>query len=244
MHQAAFRDLGIAAEYTAVHVKEDQLADWVKQFCLQGGNGFSVTIPHKQAILQYLDEIDPLAARIGAVNAVLYDEGVLSGFNTDGLGFVQGINQFQLEREVNVLMIGAGGAARGIYYALLEAGYNNIVMANRTVEKAKEMTDHAISIQEAEEQLGDFQLVIQTTSVGMIDNELPLQLNKLRSETVVCDIIYNPLKTKFLEVAEQKGAVIQNGLEMFARQGACAFEIWTGQAPNIELMKKAVLGDF
>ncbi len=253
MHNASFQALGIDATYQAVHVVPKELSDWVTSFRKQGGNGFNVTIPHKVAIMSLIDEIDPAAVSIGAVNTVLNQNGKLIGYNTDGKGFVASLHSLGLAVSPltsHILLIGAGGAAKGIYYALCESGFQHITIANRSVENAVVIVEEApkkglkpnaiLTLQQAEQQLDRFSIIINTTSVGMADDLMPLQLDKLKQQAIVCDIIYNPLETRLLMMASMRGATTQNGVEMFVRQGALAFEIWTGQQPNLDLMRKVV----
>lgn len=253
MHNDAFAHQELEAHYNAFHVHTEHLEDAVKGMKAIGVKGFNITVPHKTAIIPLLDRIDPLASAIGAVNTVKYENGQYVGYNTDGLGFVSGVKE-QLNgllKDQRTLVIGAGGAARGIYFSLVKEGVCQIDIANRTISRAQQIIDdnpyeaasEALSIQEAEGQLEAYDLIINTTSIGMSPqvNEVPLSLNHLRKDAFVCDIIYNPLETKFLSEAKQKGASVQNGLPMFIHQGALAFHIWTGIWPDTERMKAIVL---
>lgn len=253
MHNDAFTDQELEAYYNAFHVLPSHLEEAVKGMKALGVRGFNVTVPHKTAIIPLLDQVDQLAAAIGAVNTVKYEDGQFIGYNTDGLGFVAGLKEELHDSlaEKKTLIIGAGGAARGIYYSLVKEGVHEIDIANRTVSRAQqiieenpyEATSISLSIQSAEEHLHEYDLIINTTSIGMKPkvDEMPLSLQYLRSDAFVSDIIYNPLETKFLSEAKKKGASIQNGLPMFIHQGALAFHIWTGLEPNIERMKAIVL---
>ena len=252
MHNDLFNHYHLEAEYLPFQVKKENLKDAVKGLKALGAAAFNVTVPHKSAILPFLDEIDELALSIGAVNTVVNQSGKLVGYNTDGLGFIKGLEPFlpQLANK-KALVIGAGGAARAIYFSLAKLDCLTIDLANRTVQKAEELirdcpftnASQAISLDEAAAKLGDYDLLIQTTSIGMHPNvsEQPLCLDRLGNKAVVCDIIYNPLYTQFLQQAEQRGAAVQNGLEMFVYQGALAFEKWTGIFPDIQRMKTNVL---
>ncbi|WP_042345766.1 shikimate dehydrogenase [Bacillus massiliigorillae] len=253
MHNDAFTDQELEAYYNAFHVRPDHLEDAVKGMKAIGVKGFNITVPHKTAIIPFLDQVDELAAAIGAVNTVKYENGQFIGYNTDGLGFVAGLKEELHESliEKRTLIIGAGGAARGIYYSLVSEGIREIDIANRTVSRAQqiiienpyEAKSNSLTIQAAAERLNEYDLIINTTSIGMKPNvdEMPISLQHLRNDAFVSDIIYNPLETKFLSEAKKKGASIQNGLPMFIHQGALAFRIWTGVEPNIERMKAIVL---
>jgi shikimate dehydrogenase len=253
MHNSAFNQLGISAKYMAFHVTPDRLPSAVDGIRGLGISGINVTIPHKVSIMNHLDEIDPLALKIGAVNTVVNENGKLKGYNTDGVGFVHGLKE--LLREVNIssqsiLLIGAGGAAKAIYFSLLADGVHNIDIANRTVTNAQNLINSqsasyskALSLENAEQALANYDIVINTTSIGMypIVDEVPIELGKLKNGAVISDIIYNPLETKWLKQARELGAVTQNGVDMFIYQGALSFEKWTGIYPDIEHMRKVVL---
>ncbi|MDQ0269530.1 shikimate dehydrogenase [Cytobacillus purgationiresistens] len=252
MHNELFQANQIEAHYQPLHVKRENLEAAVAGLKAVGIEGFNVTVPHKEAIMPYLDKIDPLAKAIGAVNTVVNEGSELVGFNTDGSGYVEGLKKdLPCFSEKRTLIVGAGGAARGIYYTLAEAGVEHIDICNRTVQKAMRMVDECpysvqskiLSIDEAEEQLSRYELIIQTTSIGMHPNiqAVPLSLRNLSGNAFVSDIIYNPSETIFLQEAKQKGASIQNGLSMFVYQGALAFEKWTGIMPDSDRMRENVL---
>jgi shikimate dehydrogenase len=253
MHNDAFQNMSIAARYHAFHVEPKHLKDAISGVKALGISGLNVTIPHKTAVIPLLDDVDTAARRIGAVNTIVNENGRLIGYNTDGPGYVRA-----LEEEVNIdikekriLMIGAGGAARGIYFSLVDRGVKQIDICNRTVSKAKQLIDEcdaavsstAYSLNEAEERLGDYDILINTTSVGMYPHmeEMPISLANMKEGTVVSDIIYNPLETKWLKEARKRNAIVQNGVGMFVYQGALAFEKWTGVFPDVERMKKIVI---
>lgn len=252
MHNDLFAFYGLDACYHGLRVEEHFLEDAVKGLRAIGISGFNVTVPHKITIMPFLDSIDPLARAIGAVNTVVNENGQLVGYNTDGNGFVKGlVSLVPMISNKKVLIIGAGGAARALYFSMAHKGVQAIDLANRTVDKAKHLRNecpftvstNVFSLQEAEAHLAQYDLIIQTTSIGMspeIENE-PLSLQNISENTIVSDIIYNPLETKFLQTARKKGATIQNGLDMFVHQGALAFEKWTGIQPDIERMKQKVM---
>ncbi|MFF5995581.1 shikimate dehydrogenase [Lysinibacillus sp. KU-BSD001] len=246
MHNAWYMEAGVDAAYIPVHVKPEHLEQAVASFKLLGTSGWNVTIPHKQTIIPFLDELDELAEKMGAVNTVVRTaEGKLKGYNTDGVGFVRSLEEAvgTTHRDEPLLLIGAGGAARGIAFALQQAGYTKITIANRTVAKAQAIIDelqtgHAISMQEAESALHTFKIFVQTTPAGMTtgDFDLPFSLEKFPTGAIAADIVYNPLMTPFLLAAEEKGAKIVNGLGMFVHQGAIAYEHWLGSSPNTNAM--------
>jgi shikimate dehydrogenase len=252
MHNDLFSYYHIDGTYLPFQVKSENLNDAVKGLKALGAGGFNVTVPHKSAIIPFLDGVDDLAMSIGAVNTVVNENGKFIGYNTDGPGFFKGLETYvpSLSGQ-KVLIIGAGGAARAIYFTLAQNKPSVIDIANRTVEKAAELVKEcpfsvpsaALSLEEANEELGNYDLIVQTTMIGMHPkvSEQPIQLTNLKKQALVCDIIYNPLTTRFLQEAQQKGARIQNGIDMFVYQGALAFEKWTGVFPDIERMRENVL---
>ncbi|MDM5339031.1 shikimate dehydrogenase [Fictibacillus enclensis] len=250
MQNGAFEKAGLSYVYDKYEVHPDQLAEAVRDMREKGFAGWNVTIPHKQAIMPYLDEIAEDALKIGAVNTVVNENGKLTGYNTDGAGFLKGLMRhvsFPME-EAKVLIIGAGGASRAISYAMSKEGPKTIAITNRTMEKAQDIfseclrdQDQVISLHEAEERLTEFNIVINTTSIGMKEDRLPLRVNHLKAGTVVSDIIYNPFKTALLKESEKRGAIIDNGVAMLVFQGALSFEKWTGVAPDASLMEKIVI---
>ncbi|MEI2356006.1 shikimate dehydrogenase [Mesobacillus zeae] len=252
MHNDLFSFYNIDAHYFPFKVSERNLRETVLGFKAIGAGGFNVTIPHKTRVMDCLDRIDPLAESIGAVNTVVAENGELTGYNTDGPGFVRGLEE-QLSDLTGkkTLIIGAGGAAKGIYYSLAKAGVNEIDICNRTLIKAEEMASACpfdvnstiLEPNSAELKMGEYELVIQTTSIGMSPKTgvTPLSLDRLQPGSFVSDIIYNPSATAFLAEAISKGAGVQNGLDMFVYQGALAFEKWTGIFPDTVRMKNNVM---
>ncbi|WP_226677364.1 shikimate dehydrogenase [Mesobacillus jeotgali] len=252
MHNDLFDLYGIDAVYLPFRVSNGNLEDAVKGLKALDVSGFNVTIPHKTDIITHLDKVDPLARAIGAVNTVKNENGLLVGYNTDGPGFVKGLEYMAADLgSRSALIIGAGGASRAIYFSMAQAGIERIDLYNRTPEKAEELVDSCpfkvaskiIGREGAEKSLADYQLIIQTTSIGMVpDTEsLPLSPENISQNTIVSDIIYNPLQTKFLKEAFRRGAAVQNGVGMFVFQGALAFEIWTGIFPDVDRMEMNVL---
>lgn len=246
MHDEWFKDNNMNASYSPHHIYPEHLGEAVESLKLLGCSGWNVTVPHKSAIIPFLDDIDESAEVMNAVNTVeVLPDGSLRGSNTDGAGFVQSLEEMfgQQCLEKKVLVIGAGGAARGICYGLQDKGYGPIYIANRTIEKAQQLAEDlpnakALTITKAENILEDFGLIIQTTSVGMnyATTGMPLNPSKVLAGTVVADIIYNPLETEFLKAARENGAQTMNGVGMFVHQGALAFEKWTGIQPNTASM--------
>ena len=215
--------------------------------------GANVTVPHKQAVRQSLDAIDPLAESIGAVNTIVKANGRLIGHNTDAYGFIQSLKReadFELSGK-RVVLIGAGGAARAAVYGLAQEDIASLVIANRTPENAvtlaKEMSDelaevHATGLNEQAlaTSCSEADLIVNSTSIGMLhgpaDGQSPIAESLIPSDCLVYDIVYNPEDTPLLETARRAGAQTLGGLPMLVYQGAAAFELWTGQPAPIEVM--------
>ncbi|WP_203246846.1 shikimate dehydrogenase [Sporosarcina beigongshangi] len=250
MHDAWFADNDIDATYVPIHVTTQEFEQVIVGLKRLGCSGWNATVPHKSAIIPFLNELEPSAKLMDAVNTVqVLPDGSLVGSNTDGLGFVRSLEEAYGTqcKGKKVLMIGAGGAARGIAYALHSMGYGPISFTNRTVEKAEQLAaglsnSAVLSIGEAESSLAEFGLIVQTTTVGMnfAQPGMPLNPKNVVNGAVVADIIYNPLETEFLAEARKKGAQTMNGVGMFVHQGALAFETWTGVQPNTEQMIKKI----
>lgn len=241
MHDTWFREHGIDASYIPVHVEPADLEKAFIALKTLGVSGFNVTLPHKQSILPLLDQLDETASIMNAVNTVVFDDRQYTGFNTDGDGFVKSLFAAPIKLTDPVLVIGAGGAARGIAFALKRAGFAEVAIANRTYQRAQELAESigstALTLTDAEKEMNRFGIVIQTTSVGLSEKEaLPLSLENIKPGSIAADIIYNPLETAFMKKAEELGCITLNGVGMFVYQGAIAFEKWTGIKPDTEKM--------
>ncbi|WP_042354985.1 shikimate dehydrogenase [Bacillus rubiinfantis] len=252
MHNDLFAFYDIDGCYLPFQVKSENLGEAVKGLKAIGAGGFNVTVPHKSNIIPFLDEVDELAASIGAVNTVVNENGKLKGYNTDGPGFLMGLQMLMpTTKNKRILIIGAGGAARAIYFTLAKEKPAIIDIANRTAAKAQHLIEDcpypvsstAYALVEAGKITAEYDLIVHTTLIGMTPNieEMALDVNNVRSKSLICDIIYNPLETKFLRAAKEKGALIQNGIDMFVYQGALAFEKWTGIFPDVQRMRNNVL---
>lgn len=252
IHNDAFKEKNIDGHYHAFHVEPDKLKESVDALKILGVKGFNVTIPHKISIIPYLDDLHETAKIAGAVNTVVNENGRLIGHNTDGNGYVESLREI-VKKPVSdhkILIIGAGGASRGIYLALTHQGCQEIDICNRTITKAEELIHEcpfpnnckALTIQEAEERIEEYDIMIQTTAVGLhpyVDQK-PLSLRNAKKSAIVSDIIYNPIHTALLKEAEDLGLTVHTGVGMFVHQAALAFELWTKQAPSIEKMTKIV----
>ena len=241
----------LKGQYSLFEIKpEDDFEKKIVQLKREQIDGFNITVPYKEKIIPYLDKMDKTAEMMGAVNTVHSRNGKWTGYNTDGIGYVRAVkNAFPFlfnNKETKVLIIGAGGAARAIYYALAENDVKTIDILNRTAKKAEEIavlgqekTKTAIyDLEQGEAILENYDLIVQTTSVGMKPNEskTPVVIKKLKTDAVVSDIIYQPIKTAFLKQAEQAGGNIHYGHTMLIYQAQYAFEIWTGKQVEADAM--------
>ena len=241
MHNAAFLTTGINAVYLAFETED--LEGALKGASALGIKGMSVTIPFKSEVIPYLDEVDDLAKKIGAINTIINDGGKLIGYNTDALGALKALeDKIELSGKT-CLIIGAGGAARAIGFILKQSGVR-LNITNRTVRRGEELSGSLgcpfVPLREVEGIQVD--LLIQTTPVGMfphIDRCL-VQEHILEEGMVVMDIIYNPLETRLLKMAKVCGCVTVSGLKMFINQGAEQFRLWTGINPPVNAMNHAV----
>lgn len=243
MHNLAFKEKNIKAVYGAFQVKPLDLAKAVEGIRALNIKGVSITIPHKEKIMEYLDEIDEVAEEIGAVNTVLNREGILKGYNTDWIGVLKAFEESGVElKDKRVVVIGAGGASKAVIYALIKGGAKEIFVYNRTFEKAiileKKFGIVAKPWEELENAFGE--VIIQTTSVGLRSWETPVEEKVISRFEVAMDLIYLPLKTRFLSIAEKYNKKIIDGLKMLLYQGVEQFKLWTGIEPPVELMKKAI----
>lgn len=252
IHNQFLKQAQLKGEYMIREIPTDEpLTEQLNVLKSEGIHGFNVTVPYKQKIIPYLDKLDHKARQIGAVNTVITIDGEWIGYNTDGIGYVRSLEhsfpQLSNEKEhVRLLILGAGGAARGIYYALMQGGYRHIDIANRTRSSAEDIATlkfptvqtNIKSLKEVEETLGSYRVIIQTTSVGMRPNndETIISLHYLKPESIVSDIVYQPIETKLLTEAKKREASIHHGHTMLLYQAQYAFELWTHQRISLEHM--------
>ncbi|MET2871637.1 shikimate dehydrogenase [Exiguobacterium sp. PBE] len=240
LHEQWLRASGLFGRYEAIDATPDQLPALFAAMREGDWDGFNVTIPYKEVVVRYLDDLDEAAKHAGAVNTVYKRDGRLIGTNTDGAGLVQALMPYT-DFTGRVLIVGAGGAARGIVQALPT---RDVTIVNRTVERAKALADTfgVVYTTFDEMDVSRYDVIIQTTSVGMDERSTPLSLEGLRQNTVVCDIIYRPLVTPMLQEAKRRGAKVVTGVAMFVGQGALSFEKWTGVKPDETIGKKLIEG--
>ena len=236
MHNTAFQELGLPYYYEAEDVPPEGLAEAVERFRAEGVVGLSVTIPHKEAILPFLDEVDEEVERLGAANTVVLVEGRFVGTNTDGIGFMRSLKEnggYDPEGR-SAVVLGAGGAARAVAAHLALSGADSVVIANRTLSRAERLaTDLARAVGRqcfeplpleataTAEAIRQAECLINATSVGMAgDRRLPVPAALIEPHHVVCAIVYRPLVTHLLEAAFALGASIITGLGMLVYQGS------------------------
>lgn len=253
MHGAALQAMGISGSYVPLHVTPEKLGEAIQAIRVLGFRGVNVTIPHKVAVMAHLDLLDESAIAACAVNTIVNDNGVLTGYNTDGIGYVRSLKAETISElsGMKIMVIGAGGAARGIVTALLQEKPAQIIIANRSVDKAQRLAAECISkgnvtgisMNEVAGMLDGVDVLINTTSVGMYPHmdETPIDPRLLHEGMVVSDLIYNPLRTRLLLEGLERGCKIHGGLGMFIYQGAYALEYWTGQSPPTEIMRQSIL---
>lgn len=265
MHNAAFSHLGLDCVYVPFDVEPSSLGSSTRAINSLSISGVNITIPHKQAIIPFLDEISPEAKLTGAVNTVANVGGALRGYNTDVGGFLRALRE-ELDFEpqgTQIALIGAGGAARAVLTGLCMRGVSKITIVNRTIERAAGLVQEYSSSFDSirfevcalddkgllEETLSNVDLVVNATSGGMKgagDLMLPLEslgksLNaSLNPGARVFDLVYNPIDTELVIKARALGLRAVSGLGMLIYQGAESFEVWTGQSAPIEVMRKAL----
>jgi len=256
MHNLAFQAAGVNAVYLPFPVKPGRVSSAVEGARALGIRGFNVTIPHKETIIPYLDGISPEAEACGSVNTVLFEGDRAIGYNTDGIGFMDSLEQEGVEVQGVAIILGAGGAARAIGYQLSLRGAITVFL-NRTPERAEKLARDTARITGREswgmswesgrvlDFVRDAALLINTTPVGMypdIDRQPPFDLKSLKPNSVVADIIYNPPKTRLLREAEALGLKTVNGLGMFVNQGVRSWEMFTGREAPRKLMEDKLRG--
>ncbi|MEM7138514.1 MAG: shikimate dehydrogenase [Myxococcota bacterium] len=259
MHQAAAADLGVALDYQRFEVSPDNLERVVATKHRQGIDGYNVTVPHKEAILTLLDEVSPEARAIGAVNTVVQTTRGYLGHNTDAPGLVRSLADASvLLDDSRVVIVGAGGAARAAAVGLAEAGASEVTILARRTEQADRLveaiTEHigcpieSAPLSEAAWYFDSATLLVQATSATLESNPnadafaASLPIDQLPDEAAVVDLVYKPRKTAVLARAEQRALRTIDGLGMLLHQGAIAFEMWTGKAPSLDVMRRALEG--
>ena len=254
LHKHWLRTYGIQGDYVPLHVSEHDLETVLRALPLMGFVGVNITIPHKVAVMDIVDHISDRAILIGAANTLIFRaDGKIHADNTDGYGFIANLKQNAPGWQANAgpaAVLGAGGAARAVITSLIEMGATEILLSNRTRPKADALKSefgskvHVIDWVQAGNMLEDAATVVNTTSLGMIGAaEFRVPLDGLRPGTVVTDLVYTPLRTRFLTEAQAAGCITVDGLGMLLHQAVPAFERWFGVRPQVDdATRAAVLG--
>jgi|TARA_B110000263_G_scaffold240614_1_gene243965 shikimate dehydrogenase len=255
--QAAFNDLNLDVIYESWPLLPKEIPYFIENMKTQSILGVNVTIPYKEIIIDYLDDIDGDALSIGAVNTIVNTAGTLVGYNTDELGFSKTLSELMDLRLLNksALILGSGGVARSALRTLIGNGFKNITIANRTESRAKKLVadfvnNEAIRINTIcieDDKLSAISksasLIVNCTSLGMkhgeSQNSSPLKYSDISKNSFVYDMVYNPIQTPLMNVANQAGAKAFSGLSMLIYQGVESFKLWTGMEPSFEVMLKA-----
>ena len=263
--QAGLNHLGIDATYEKWEVTPEGVGEFVAGLRAPGSLGINITVPHKQAVIPFLDEVDEWATAAGAVNTIVNRDGRLSGHNTDGPGFLRAllVETGYSPRGTRALILGAGGAARGILLALARGGVDSLVIANRTLKRAESLAEvakdngvlaEAISLSKTDgsadaltQAAASANLIVNCTTVGMShgpdEHGSPLSAAQIPASAIVNDLVYNPLQTPLLEEAAAAGATTLGGLHMLVYQGVLSFQMWTGRDAPVEVMLAAATAE-
>ncbi|MBO8159259.1 shikimate dehydrogenase [Thermosyntropha sp.] len=255
MHNAVLEKMGLDYVYIPFEVNPGNVKDAVKSIKSLNFLGVNVTVPFKEEVIAYLDELSDEALACQAVNLIKNDNGRLIGDNTDGKGFLESLKEEGIPLKGKAVIIGAGGAARAISYTMAKAGFAPICFFDLNGSKAEalaEFIENKTGIRTAAgtmsedvflRESGDADIIINCSPVGMYPDIEALPVKKLdgiNPDAVICDIVYNPLETLFLRKAKEKGHKVVNGIGMFVYQGALTLQILTGFNPPVELMKEVV----
>lgn len=254
IHAAALKVCGLQGDYSLFPIHPDDkqaIQDLLNQVRAKQIHGLNVTIPHKQNVIEFMDELTPTAKSIGAVNTIYLKDEKLIGDNTDAMGFLADLKRVfnsAFSIQPSALVLGAGGSARAVVYALINDGWQVTISARR-IEQAQQLTasftNHALRITDniSNIELSNIELIVNTTPVGMIPNidKSPLPENISIPHAAIYDLVYNPRETKLVKDARAQGLNATTGLGMLIEQAALAFEIWTGKNPPREILYNSVV---
>ena len=263
MHNAGLNALNFNYIYLPFHVKAQRLSAAIEGAKALGIQGLNVTIPHKQDIIDSLDEIDAVAEMIGAVNTVQFncngDEILTKGFNTDGYGCVRAIEEKASVKDKKVTITGAGGASRAVAFQIANSGISELSLLNRNADKAESLANdlktnlgaigidiniNAYDLDDLKRELDSSDIFIDTTPIGMfpnVDDKSIASADMLHEDLVVNDIVYTPMETSLIKEAKKANAEVVYGYKMLLYQGIRSFEIWLGQEAPVDVMEKALL---
>lgn len=253
MHNAAFAKTRFDGCYVPFAVHPGNLGDAVRSLLPLGIRGVNITVPHKERVIPFLDELAEDARLIGAVNTIVVEGGRLIGHNTDGRGFLRSLREETGFRPKGkgILLIGTGGAARAISFTLALAGAGSLLLHDIDAGKAEKLACDvrertgvratAVNAEDLRTEAPDADVLINATPLGMKRGDpLPCSRDLVRKGHLACDLIYNPPATRFLKVARSRGAETLSGIGMLLYQGVIAFELWTGKKAPVSIMKKAL----
>jgi len=254
MHNAAFKALNLNCTYIAFRVAENELEAAIQSLRKTNIAGFNVTMPHKVAVMKFLDELDETCLKINAVNTVNNEDGKFKGYNTDMDGFIQPLKR----RKINLagktaLLMGAGGAARAVLTALADERVGKVIIANRNIARARDVAEHAmklglncelIGLDDAPKLASKADLIVNATPMGMAREPSIIKPADISKDSIVYDLVYRPMETGLIKSAKEAGATIIYGYEMLIEQGAKSFEIWKKMEAPRDVMKKTLVGEF
>ncbi len=255
MHNKLIAKLGLNYVFLPFEIKPGNLAPALESIRALDMLGVNVTIPYKEKVIEHLDGLSPDAQACGAVNLIKNEKGKLIGYNTDGAGFVAGLKAANIDVAGDVILLGAGGAARAVAYALAQEGIKSMAIFDLDKSKASNLVNfitektstigssYDIGQENFDKLASKAKMIINCTPVGMyphVDESPIVNISQVK-EALLCDLIYNPLKTKFLAMGEKKGLATMNGLPMLIHQGALTFNILTGQQAPIDFMEDVIL---
>ena len=254
IHNAAYRELEMECTYIGYRVAQGELATGIESLKKIKIAGFNVTIPHKIEMMKYLDNLDDNCKKIGAVNTVLNDDGILRGFNTDMDGFLEPIKRKEIEmKNSKILILGAGGAARAIIAGFQKENAKEITIVNRTKSKGDELSEFSnrmglssvsSSIKDMENFDSKFDMIVNASSLGLKGEKNIIPSRLFDEQTTVYDIVYKPIKTDLINTAKERKSRIIFGYEMLLGQAIRSFEIWLDKQAPYDAMKRAILGGF
>ncbi|MFH0807215.1 MAG: shikimate dehydrogenase [Elusimicrobiota bacterium] len=247
MHNAAFQALRLNFVYLPFEVKPENLRSCVNAIRSFGFAGVNITIPYKEKVIACMDELDPLAKTIGSVNTIVNHNGKLTGYNTDGSGFLKDLKKHGVNvRNKKVILLGAGGAGRAVASVLSRSGISRIYITDSNEMQAEKLRkiipkSEYIKIEKWKDKISCSDILINATPVGMHPGgQAPANAEDLKKDLFVYDLVYNR-RTELLREAEKAGAKFCGGLGMLLSQGMLAFELWTGKKAPLNVMKKALL---
>ena len=244
LHQWIFNQLNINAKYSKSLVNLEDLPNIINKLTKNELDGVNVTLPYKENIIKYLDEINPRAKSIGSVNCIMRVNNKIIGNNTDWFGFSQFIKIRSIRiNKKEIIIIGAGGVSRAIIFSLIQNGAKKIRLFNRTLLNGKKLENGIITaypLENINKFIKNDSIIINCTSVGMNKDQIPLSEKLIQSKQTIIDTIYNPYKTKLLEKGQDVGANTYNGLDMFIFQGITSLELWFGSLLHNKINLKEI----